>query len=120
VVHEFPLNENGKVDRRALLAAVPAAPAAELTGDTSVRLAALWRQVLDVDGVHADSNFFQLGGNSMHAFELTGVIEDAFDVRLSMSTVMGARMLRDMSQAIDAERANVRAAEGGTATVTDW
>jgi amino acid adenylation domain-containing protein len=120
VVDAFPLNENGKVDRRALLAAVPAAPGAELTDDTSIRLAALWRRVLDVGGVHADSNFFQLGGNSMHAFELTGAIKDVFDVQLSMGTVMGARMLRDMSRAIDAERASVTAADGGTATVTDW
>lgn len=59
----FPLTPNGKIDRNAL-------PAPELAGrpvrvaprdDTEKALAAIWREVLEVDEVGVDDNFFELG-----------------------------------------------------------
>jgi amino acid adenylation domain-containing protein/non-ribosomal peptide synthase protein (TIGR01720 family) len=67
VLNEFPLTANGKVDRRALpdpgSAAVEGyvAPA----GPVQERLAAIWAEVLGLDRVGADDNFFALGGDSI-------------------------------------------------------
>ncbi|MFF4294022.1 AMP-binding protein [Streptomyces vinaceus] len=124
LVERFPLNENGKVDRAALLASVPAPGAEraeELRGETEELLAGLWRDVLGTADVHARSNLYALGGNSMHAVALAGAIKRTFELELSMKSVMELRVLRDMAAAIDAERVALAASEvSRTATVTDW
>ncbi|MEV6671062.1 non-ribosomal peptide synthetase [Streptomyces sp. NPDC051162] len=121
-VEDFPLNQNGKVDRAALLAGVPVESDGELNGETQQQLAELWRGLLGAESVHADSNFFELGGNSMHAVALAGAVKQTFGVELSMKTVMGVRLLRELADAIDAERAQARSAGEpvGAAAVTEW
>jgi acyl carrier protein len=66
----LPLTPNGKVDRKALPA--PEQQRAELGGAYVVpevgveqSLAAIWSEVLRLDRVGADDNFFDLGGNSL-------------------------------------------------------
>jgi natural product biosynthesis luciferase-like monooxygenase protein len=78
----FPLTPNRKIDRKALSAPVqpakPAAPspalapaatvtAAEL--DAGKTIAAVWREVLNVEKVAPTDNFFDLGGHSLLAVE---------------------------------------------------
>ena len=65
----LPLTVNGKVDRQALASQ---APAQTLNGDfveprTSAEetLAGIWSDVLKVDRVSVDDNFFDLGGDSI-------------------------------------------------------
>src|SRR5262249_37605454 len=53
-------------------------------GDAQQRIARIWQEVLGVDRVGADDNFFDLGGNSflvarVHA-RLTGVDPDALTI----------------------------------------
>jgi amino acid adenylation domain-containing protein len=120
-VDGFPLNQNGKVDRAALLAATASEPAGEPAGETQLRLAELWHDILGADGLHPGSNFFELGGNSMHAVALTSAVTNTFHVDLSMKTIMSLRSLRDMAAAIDAERRRSLAVPEGThTTVTEW
>ncbi|OXM62114.1 non-ribosomal peptide synthase/polyketide synthase [Amycolatopsis vastitatis] len=70
----LPLNENGKVDRRAL-------PAPDWTGgsgpgyrepatDAERLLTGIWAEVLRVDRVGADDNFFELGGDSILSIQV--------------------------------------------------
>jgi amino acid adenylation domain-containing protein len=69
VVDELPLTANGKIDRRQL-ALRPVARAASTAwtaprGELEQRIAELWSQVLGVDKVGAEDNFFDLGGHSL-------------------------------------------------------
>jgi non-ribosomal peptide synthase protein (TIGR01720 family) len=74
VLPALPLSPNGKVDRRAL-PAPPAAPTSTVpaavvpAGAYEERLAAVWREVLGVEGVGAHDNFFALGGDSILAIQ---------------------------------------------------
>lgn len=121
IVDGFPLNQNGKVDRAALLASSGTEPVEALADDTQVRLAELWQDILGADGLHPGVNFFELGGNSMHALVLASAVTDTFHVDLSMKTIMTLRSLRDMAAAIDAEQRRSRAVADGTpAAVTEW
>ncbi|MEU2665815.1 amino acid adenylation domain-containing protein [Micromonospora sp. NPDC007220] len=64
---EFPLSGSGKLDRRAL--PEPAAPerpyVAPRTGPERI-LADIWAEVLGLDRVGVEDNFFAIGGNSIH------------------------------------------------------
>jgi len=63
----LPLTPNGKLDRRALPAPAAAGAGAGLRPATGLeaRIAGVWRELLGVDGVGAEDNFFDLGGHSL-------------------------------------------------------
>jgi acyl-coenzyme A synthetase/AMP-(fatty) acid ligase len=70
LVQTFPLTPNGKVDREALesmaAARVESGTAfVEPVGELEESLAAIWREVLSVERVGRDDNFFDLGGHSL-------------------------------------------------------
>lgn len=46
----------------------------------------LWARVLQIDesSVHDRSNFFELGGSSLAALQVGGLLLDAYDVELSV------------------------------------
>ncbi|HEV2706447.1 MAG TPA: amino acid adenylation domain-containing protein, partial [Pyrinomonadaceae bacterium] len=76
VLDAFPLTPNGKVDRRALPA--PEEARAATDGDHYVApttagektLAEIWQQVLGVERVGRDDNFFDLGGDSIRSIQI--------------------------------------------------
>jgi amino acid adenylation domain-containing protein/non-ribosomal peptide synthase protein (TIGR01720 family) len=74
-LQRLPLTPNGKTDRRALPAPGPAHTAA--TGprtaprtDTERRIARVWSDVLGVEDIGADDNFFHLGGDSILSMQV--------------------------------------------------
>ncbi|HEX8092683.1 amino acid adenylation domain-containing protein [Jatrophihabitans sp.] len=85
---KLPLTENGKIDKRALLAVagvtVQAAPAfASPTTPTQRRLATAWAEVLGVlvGQVGLDDNFFALGGTSLSAVRLVVQLDRTITLR---------------------------------------
>jgi amino acid adenylation domain-containing protein/non-ribosomal peptide synthase protein (TIGR01720 family) len=76
VLDELPLTPNGKVDRKALPAPVvelrEAAAAAPAGGDVVGLLCRLCAEVLELDSVGPDEDFFVLGGDSISSITLTG------------------------------------------------
>jgi amino acid adenylation domain-containing protein len=83
-LESLPLTDNGKVDRKAL----PAPPergrqrAAEIPRLASTgiegRIAALWREVLQLDEVSPQESFFALGGNSILMVQVHARLQDLF------------------------------------------
>ncbi|WP_460696503.1 non-ribosomal peptide synthetase [Nocardia thraciensis] len=74
---ELPITRNGKVDRAAVRAMLlvrgrdgePAGISVP-QGRTEVALAAIWRELLGVDEIRRDDDFFMLGGDSLLATRL--------------------------------------------------
>ncbi|MFN0241290.1 MAG: MupA/Atu3671 family FMN-dependent luciferase-like monooxygenase [Planctomycetota bacterium] len=70
-VGALPRTPNMKIDRRALpsptasVASTAAASAARPANELESRLAALWQEILGVEQVGVDDNFFDLGGQSL-------------------------------------------------------
>jgi amino acid adenylation domain-containing protein len=69
VIDRLPLNPNGKVDRAALPAPTEADRPARFAPRTPTehRLAAVWRDILSLDELGIDDDFFALGGDSFAA-----------------------------------------------------
>ncbi len=86
----LPLTPNGKVDRDALpepqdktdIQQAYTAPRNEL----EQRIAAIWCEVLGVDKVGVNDNFFDLGGHSLVASQVISRIRDEFKINLMLSS----------------------------------
>ncbi|HZS21710.1 MAG TPA: amino acid adenylation domain-containing protein, partial [Pseudonocardiaceae bacterium] len=84
---ELPLNQNRKLDRKALPTPdQPAAPIAQYIAprtDTERIVAGIWEQVLGVDRVGVGDNFFELGGDSVLSIQVVSRIRLACGIELS-------------------------------------
>jgi len=74
-LHAIPRNSSGKVDHAALPAPDGTRPEVGTVyvaprNAVEERLAAMWRELLDVDQIGVFDNFFEIGGHSMLAIQL--------------------------------------------------
>jgi acyl carrier protein len=106
VLDRLPLTAGGKVDRRALPApgagerVDPGAAAAPRTA-TEQRMAALWSEVLGVERVGADEDFYALGGHSLVAVRLSFRISREFGVELPLRALLEAPTVADAAARVD-------------------
>jgi amino acid adenylation domain-containing protein len=84
----LPLTPNGKIDRKALPAPQgdeTATPAYEppRTG-IEIRLAAIWQELLGVEAIGRDDNFFERGGHSLLATRASARLNDLLAIDLPL------------------------------------
>jgi amino acid adenylation domain-containing protein/non-ribosomal peptide synthase protein (TIGR01720 family) len=75
----LPLTTNGKLDRRALPAPLPAAAEAEYAAPrtpTEEVLAAIWAEVLGRERVGIDDNYFAVGGDSILSVRIAALARE--------------------------------------------
>ena len=106
VASSFPTLDNGKVDRSAVLAAIPTGPTDTVTGapetSTEQRLMTVWSDLLpDAGRPHPSSSFIEDGGDSLAALELRHRISEEFGVELDPETLFTEGTLRAIAGAID-------------------
>jgi amino acid adenylation domain-containing protein len=115
---ELPLTTNGKVDRAAL--PEPAGEArtgtaqayvAPRTGAEDV-IAGIWAELLGVERVGVQDNFFDLGGHSLLATQLVSRIREVFDVDLTLAEVFEEPTIEALAAVV--------AADGGTEDGADY
>ena len=75
VLDRFPLTPNGKIDRKSLPAPDAVAATARVVAAPHTplqqRLHGLWRELLHVESLSIDDDFFAIGGDSIKAIQLT-------------------------------------------------
>ncbi len=108
LLHELPLTAHGKVDRRALGRLAP--DRADLGGArepgaprtrTEARLAAIWQDLLRVNRVELEDDFFALGGHSLIATRLLSRVESEMGVDLPLRAVFEAPTVVRLAERID-------------------
>src|SRR5439155_4905511 len=101
-LQELPLTPNGKIDRGGLPSVDGARPELErayVPPETPVQeaLASIWEQVLGVDRVGVDDDFFDLGGHSMLAVMMLARVRDALGLELRLAQVFDGPTIRELS-----------------------
>jgi len=98
----LPLTSNGKVDRNALSPVGSDRPETERgyvapRNAVERRLAAIWRELLDVEHVGVADDFFELGGDSLLAVQLAIRITSAFGMDFRLSTLLDASTVEQLA-----------------------
>lgn len=88
----LPLSPNGKVDRKLLPAPDGARPELEQAfvaprNEVEQTLANIWAEVLRLDQIGINDNFFDLGGHSLLATQVISRVEVAFSVELPLRAI---------------------------------
>ena len=95
ILDTLPLMTSGKVDRRALanISESESDVSERPLSETEAELAKIWADLLGVDRVAADSNFFDLGGHSLLAMRMVSRIHERFNTQLPLGTLFEHRTL---------------------------
>jgi amino acid adenylation domain-containing protein len=100
----FPLNHNGKIDRKAL-------PEPDFNSqkenefiaprnEIEIKLVQIWQEVLGKEQISINDNFFELGGHSLLAVRLVFQIEQQLLKKLSISSLFQNPTIEKLSQLI--------------------
>ncbi|HEX5888650.1 MAG TPA: alpha/beta fold hydrolase, partial [Pyrinomonadaceae bacterium] len=95
VLDQLPLTPNGKVDRRALPALDGSRPELESRYEkprTNLEklLAEMWQDVLEVEAVGIQDDFFELGGTSLRVVVFVNKLEQRLNVHVPVKALFGA------------------------------
>jgi amino acid adenylation domain-containing protein len=118
----LPLTEQGKVDRRALMASTGGALAAETPyvaprNELEETLAGIWQELLPIDRVGIESNFFDLGGHSLLATQLVSQVRERLGVDLTLATFFEQPTVAGLAESLEVARwaAQVQTRDGDDA-----
>ena len=101
----LPLTDTLKVDRKALpepknlrpeIAATYAAP----KNSVEETLAKIWAEVLDLDQVGIDDNFFDLGGHSIAASRVISRVLNIFSMQLPIRALFDSPTVAEMAKVV--------------------
>uniref|UniRef100_UPI001E3ED566 amino acid adenylation domain-containing protein n=1 Tax=Xenorhabdus sp. PB30.3 TaxID=2788941 RepID=UPI001E3ED566 len=104
-IEAIPLTPNGKVDRRALPEPVfghkehYVAPRNAL----ETQLCAIWQDILALERVGIDDNFFRLGGNSLSAIKLIAAIRRTLSTDISLAQLFERKTIAGLATQMDAQ-----------------
>ncbi|MGW1980745.1 non-ribosomal peptide synthetase [Streptomyces sp. NPDC001889] len=101
----LPLTPSGKVDRAALSAPgrvpdgreAPGTATAPPATEPERRMAAIWREVLGVERIGVDDDFFSVGGDSLLVVRLLLRVHEEWGVRLGLASFFAAPTVRRMA-----------------------
>jgi len=70
---------------------------------TTEQLARIWQQILGIDSVGPDQNYFDLGGDSSLAVQMFAEIEKIFKIKLPLATLYEAPTIEELAKILRGE-----------------
>jgi tyrocidine synthetase-3 len=113
-LEKLPLTFNGKLDRKAL----PEPDGKVNTGveymaprdEMEQRLATIWEELLQVEGIGIQDDFFKLGGNSLNATNVIARIHKELNVELPLREIFNAPTVKELAKRIAKTEENIYSA----------
>ena len=104
----IPLTPNGKINRRAL----PDPDSSSFSSSTKIAprtpteelLAAIWAEVLGLEKMGIEDNFFEIGGHSLKAMQAIARIGDTFSIELPLKKLFQLPTIAELSLEIEKAR----------------
>lgn len=91
VMDEFTLNSNGKIDRKNLPEPeknyYTSEDYIEPSNEVEEELVRIWSEILNVDRIGVEDNFFDLGGDSFYLVKMHKLIEDVYPNKISITDI---------------------------------
>ncbi len=111
---KLPLTANGKIDRKALpepdgnivLGTEYEAP----RNSTEEKLVAIWREVLGVEKIGINDNFFEIGGHSLKATSLIAKLHKQFNVEIPLKEIFNIPTIKGLYEYIQGLEKNIYSA----------
>nr|QEO74443.1 phosphopantetheine-binding domain-containing pro [uncultured bacterium] len=112
----LPITPNGKIDRAALPAPAAASTVAYRAPATPTEeaVAAVYREVLGVDRVGGNDDFFALGGHSLLATQAISRLRDTHHIHLPLKTIFEHPTVTDLAATIDSDAIHSASAQAGS------
>ena len=108
-LEEIPLTPNGKVDRKALpkpdekdFGAMESYVAPR--NESEEKMAAVWAEVLGLEKVGVNNNFFDLGGHSLLATQLISRVRETFDLDIPLRSIFEHPTVAGLAEKIEIAR----------------
>jgi amino acid adenylation domain-containing protein len=103
VLDKLPLNANGKIDRQSLPAPEDVSSARAYVPPSSATekvVAGIWEEVLQVQQVGVQDDFFKLGGHSLLATQVVSRVREHFKVEVSLRTLFEKPTVSALAEAV--------------------
>lgn len=112
----WPLNANGKIDRRRLAELRPQRPEQALPVDDAreQEIARLWHELLEVRPRARTDSFFALGGNSLLGTRLVARLSESYGIKLTLREFFADATLAGLSTSIAGHLAAAARMEEGS------
>lgn len=109
VLDQFPLSDNGKIDRKALLLIQEEDEQRRKVpprGFYEQAVVDIWKLVLETDGVYVDDDFFDLGGSSIHLIQVINQMRNQLGVELTFADLMVYKTVGELAEYISSRNPN--------------
>lgn len=102
VVPSLPLTTTGKIDRRALQSMDLPKVAPQCLGPapataTETKIAAIWKEVLRIESVSVDDNFFDVGGHSLLMVQVHHKLQRLLQRDFPLTAMLGYPTIRSLA-----------------------
>lgn len=106
-LEKYPLTPNGKIDRKS----IPIPQAVMNIGveykapenEVEQKLVRIWEQVLSLQDIGTNYNFFEIGGNSINSLKVISEIQKEFDVNVSLGELFANPTIAALANSIQTE-----------------
>jgi acyl-coenzyme A synthetase/AMP-(fatty) acid ligase len=99
----LPLTPNGKIDRAALPTTFSGSGGSDYVAPSTAaesKLYEIWREVLGIEKIGVDDNFFDLGGHSLLATQVVSRIQRSFNQQMPLQTFFQRPTIRSIAEII--------------------
>ncbi|MBP5973790.1 SDR family NAD(P)-dependent oxidoreductase, partial [Brasilonema sp. CT11] len=99
---EMPLTASGEINRELLAQGRTSRVVAPPRNETEQQIAQIWQEVFNIPDIGIHDSFFELGGNSLLAFQVIARLREVFAVELSPNRFFASPTVAGLGESLEA------------------